>query len=143
MDNLEFYQNMHNYTKPIDSAVSFIKKIKKMNIKTGVVTSDSVESTNLTLKHFNWENLFDVVLGRESTKENKESGAPARLALEKLNSNPQNTLIVGDAPMDYICAKNAQIEKVLLVSTGQIDVKELSLTSEFVINSLDMVEIIK
>ena len=46
----EFYKNIEQYTKPIPSAVDFIKKAHTNGIKLGVVTSDSAKSTNLTLK---------------------------------------------------------------------------------------------
>lgn len=136
-----FYENMSEYTKPIESAINFIRKIKAKGLKTGIVTSDAKESTLLTLKHFQWENLFDVVIGRESTKETKESGAPVKLALELLKSNPENTLMVGDAPMDFIAAKNGGVNQTILVSTGQIDENTLMQTSEFTTTSLDNIEI--
>ena len=69
---------MSKYTKPIDSAIEFIKKVHSLGIKNGIVTSDSKESTMLTLNHFNWTNLFEAVIGRESTPEHKESGIPAK-----------------------------------------------------------------
>ena len=134
--SLEFYKEMMNYTKPIEDAIEFIKKIKLKGRKTAVVTSDSVESTKLTIKNFGWVNLFDCTVGRESSQETKESGALARIALEKLGSNPLNTLMIGDAPMDYISAKNAGINNIILVSTGQIVEAELKKVSEKTISSL-------
>ena len=56
--NVIFYKNLPNYVKPINEAIEFIKNIRAMGIKTGIVTSDSIESTNLTIEHFSWENLF-------------------------------------------------------------------------------------
>ncbi len=133
----EFYKNLSEYTKPIPEAIEFIKKIKSLGVKTGIVTSDSIESTELTIKHFGWENLFDVAIGRESTKETKESGIPVKLALEKINSKAETSIMVGDAPMDYIAAKNAGVNRTILVATGQIEKDDLLKTSEFSLNSLD------
>ena len=137
-----FYKNMFNYTKPINSAINFIDKLHKKNIKLGIVTSDSIESTNLTLKHFSWEKYFDIAIGRESCPHTKESGKPAQLALEKLGANPKTTIMIGDAPMDYLCAKNSEIKKTILVATGQIEVADLFKTSPYTINSLDEIEIL-
>lgn len=120
-----FYKNIEKYTKPIPEAIKFIKELRKKGIKIGIVTSDSVKSTNLTLKQYNWENLFDVVIGRESSEHTKESGEPTKLALKLLNADPKTTLMIGDAPMDYVSAKNAGIENVILVATGQIDTTSL------------------
>ena len=134
--NTIFYKEMVKYTKPINSAVEFIKKLRKTDVKIGIVTSDSKESTELTLKHFDWENLFDIVIGRESTKETKESGIPVKLALEQMKACSENTIMIGDAPMDYIAAQNAGVEKTILVATGQIDKKDLLKTSDYVLDSL-------
>ena len=131
-----FYKNMEKYTKPIDDAIDFIKSIKKHNIKTGIVTSDSKESALLTIKHFGWENLFDVVIGRESTTETKESGVPVKMALEILNSTPETSIMIGDAPMDYIAAKNAGVERTILVASGQIPKNDLLKTSKYSLESL-------
>ena len=135
--NTIFYKEMVKYTKPINSAVEFIKKLRKTDVKIGIVTSDSKESTELTLKHFDWENLFDIVIGRESTKETKESGIPVKLALEQMKACSENTIMIGDAPMDYIAAQNAGVEKTILVATGQIDKKDLLKTSDYVLDSLE------
>lgn len=120
-----FYKDIEKYTKPIPEAIEFIKELRKKVIKIGIVTSDSVKSTNLTLKQYNWENLFDIVIGRESSEYTKESGEPTKLALKLLDANPKTTLMIGDAPMDYISAKNAGIENVILVATGQIEATSL------------------
>lgn len=140
--NTIFYKEMEKYTKPIDSAIEFIKKVHQLGIKCGIVTSDSKESTLLTLKHFDWNNLFDIVIGRESTPEHKESGVPAKMALTEINANPKTTIMIGDAPMDYLAAINAGIEKTILVATGQIEKEYLLETSKFSIDSLDEITIL-
>lgn len=137
-----FYKNINEYTKPIESAVNFIKLLHAKGVKLGIVTSDSVVSTELTLKHFGWEHLFDVVVGRESSPYTKESGEPTKLALKQLNANPQTTVMIGDAPMDYISAQNAGIEKTILVATGQLSIDELVCVSDFVTLDLEKVYVI-
>ena len=49
--------------------------------------------------------------------------------------------MIGDTPMDFECAKNAQIEKTILVSTGQIDKKGLLKTCPCVVDCLSEIEI--
>ena len=139
--NAIFYKDMQKYTKPIDSAIDFVKKVREKGCKTGVVTSDSKESTLLTLKQFGWESFFDVVVGRECSKHTKESGALTNIALSQLCANPKTTVMVGDAPMDYISAKNAAVEKVLLVATGQIGLSELAKITECVVDNLSSIEV--
>ena len=136
-----FYKDMFKYTKPINEAIEFIKKLKEYNIKTAIVTSDSVESTRLTLEHFKWNDLFDTYVGRESSKQTKESGALTYIALNNLNSKPEATVMIGDAPMDFLSAKNAGVEKTILVPTGQIVLEDLKTISNFTVESLDKIKI--
>lgn len=138
----DFYKNMNEYTKPLSDAIEFIKKIKELNIKTAIVTADSIVSTEKTIKQFGWKNLFDIVVGRESSIQGKESGVPAKLAIDKLNAKPKTTIMIGDAPTDYICAKNAGIEKTILVATGQVEKEELKKFSNYTVKTLADIEII-
>ena len=137
----KFYKNMSEYTKPIKEAIDFIKELYQAGVKLGIVTSDSIESTKLTLKHYGWEKYFDVVIGRESSEFTKESGEPTKLALKTLNATPKTTIMIGDAPMDYVSAKNAEVNITILVATGQIKKEELETTSPFVVNSLSEIKI--
>lgn len=137
-----FYREMVKYTKPIASAILFIEKLRKSGVKIGIVTSDSKESTLLTLKHFQWEGLFDIVVGRESTVETKESGIPVKLALKLLGADAKTAIMVGDTPMDYQAAKNGGIENTILVATGQIDKEELLKFSPYSLASLADIDII-
>ena len=138
----EFYKNINDYIKPIESAINLIKELKANNIKLGLITADSIESTTLTLKRLNLENVFDIVFARESCTDTKESGLPAKLALKELNSKPENTIMIGDTPSDNLCAKNAEIEKTILVATGQMDKKELSKSSKYTVNDLKEISIL-
>ena len=137
----EFYKNMQEYTKPIEEAINFIKTLHQMGVKLGIVTSDSVESTELTLKHLDWEKYFDVIIGRESSEFTKESGEPTKLALTALEAKPETTIMIGDAPVDYISAKNAGINMTILVASGQIKKEELIKTSPYVVNTLSEINI--
>ena len=136
-----FYNDIEKYILPIETSIEFIKKLRSLGIKTAIITSDSIESTELTLKLYQWENLFDIVIGRETTTTPKESGDGTKLALTELGSNPDTTVMIGDAPMDYISAKNAGINRTILVATGQILEDELKKTSNFTVPSLDKIQI--
>lgn len=136
-----FYKNMFEYTETIESAINFIKKLYNKNIKLGIVTSDSIISTKKTLKYFNLEYLFDVIVGREASQETKESGIPTTLAIKELNIPIKNIIMVGDAPMDVISAQNAGIEQTILVASGQIPIETLKKHSSYTIDNLENIEI--
>lgn len=138
----DFNKAIKDYIKLIPEAIEFIKKIKKTGLKTGIITSDSIISTNLTLDLFGLNKYFDVVVARETTNFTKESGEPTKFALNYLNSNPETSLMIGDAPTDCFSAQNAGVKNVILVATGQEKLDELYKCNRFVLNSLNEVEII-
>ena len=127
---------MVQYIKPIDSATDFIKKIHTKGVKLGIVTSDSVESTHIAIKHLGLESFFDVVIGRESSSFTKESGEPTKIAIDTLGATLETTLMIGDTAMDYISAQNAGLSKVILVATGQVIEDDLKNTCSNTVLSL-------
>ncbi len=137
----EFYKDMYQYVKPIDDAIEFAKTLCSRGLRLGIVTSDSVESTHLTLEKFGWENLFDVVVGRESSAQTKECGALTMIALTQLGANAETTVMIGDAPMDYWGAKNAGVKRTILVATGQLQPGDLQEYSPYVLSSLKEISI--
>ena len=131
-----FYQNLEEYVKPINSAIEFAKKLKQKGIKLGIVTADSIVSTHRGLEFLGIQDIFAVVVARETYPERKETGKPTQFALQKLNSNPQNSIMIGDTPIDFESAKKAGIEKTILVATGQLTKNELCKISPYSLNSL-------
>lgn len=130
-------ENIYNFLYPIESAINFIKKVRNYGIKTGIVTADSVKTTQLTIDYFQWNTLFDVIIGRESSNFTKETGIPCQIALKKLNAINQSTLIIGDTFIDYLSAKKAEIDNVILVATGQTSIEELKSLTSYSIKTLD------
>ncbi len=136
-----FNKNFEKQVKPINEAIELAKKLKENNIKLAIVTADSIISTNRSLDYLGIKNLFDVIVARESHTERKETGKPTQFALDILNSKPENTIMIGDTPIDQQSAQKAGIEKTILVATGQLSKEELKNYSPFCINSLSEIEI--
>lgn len=132
-----FYQNLEAQVKPISQAIEFAKKLKEKGVKLGIVTADSIVSTNRGLECLGILDLFDVIVARESHPERKETGKPTKFALEMLNSKPENSIMIGDTPIDYESAKKAGIDKTILVATGQLNIDDLQKISPYSLNSLD------
>ena len=100
-------------------------KLKSVEIKLAVVTSDMHANTDAILKHLGLEKYFDLVIGKDDCSKAKKTGEPAKIALKKLNVKAENTISVGDAEMDYLMAKNAGLKGSILVATGQTPLEEL------------------
>ena len=101
-----------------------------------VVTSDVYKNTIAILEHLNLSKYFSLVIGKDNCTKAKKTGEPALIAIEKLGANPNKTVSVGDADMDYLMAKNAGLKGSILVATGQIKIEELSKNTNTVVNNL-------
>ena len=137
----EFSENIEKYVQSLEYSEEFIKELKKRGVKLAVVTSDTYEHTLKTLKILGLENEFECVIGKDSCKEEKRSGKPALLALEKLGETIDNTIVIGDALMDFEMGKNANLKGAILVATGQTDIEDLKKCTDCVVNNLSEVKI--
>ena len=61
------------------------------------------------------------------------------LALDKLAIKPQNAIVIGDAPMDALMAKNSSMQGSILVQTGQTSLEELTKYATVVCENLDYI----
>ena len=120
-----FLPDIYNYVKIIEDAKILFDKLKSVEIKLAVVTSDMHANTDAILKHLGLEKYFDLVIGKDDCSKAKKTGEPAKIALKKLNVKAENTISVGDAEMDYLMAKNAGLKGSILVATGQTPLEEL------------------
>lgn len=137
----EFLPDIYNYVKMIDDAKILFDKLKSVEIKLAVVTSDMHANTDAILKHLGLEKYFDLVIGKDDCSKAKKTGEPAKIALKKLNVKAENTISVGDAEMDYLMAKNAGLKGSILVATGQTPLEELLNYTPTSVESLKEVQV--
>lgn len=116
----KFLDEIYDYVKPIKEAEILFKRLKEKGVQLAVVTSDMKANTEAILEKTNLSQYFDLVIGKDSCTKAKKTGEPALVALKILNADPETTISVGDAPMDFEMAKNANLKGSILVSTGQI-----------------------
>lgn len=137
----EFGKDAHNYVKPIDSACNFIKKLSNKKVKLALITSDSTRNANIVLETLDLKNSFDLIVGGDSDHGSKKSGGPAVFACKELNISPNKTIALGDAEMDFLMAKNANLLSGILLATGQIPLETLKKYTSFSFESLNEISI--
>ena len=137
----EFMSQMEKYVDFIEYSEEFIKNLKSKGAKLAVVTSDSYSHTLEILKILKIDDCFECVIGKDSCEYEKKTGKPALLAIEKLQANPESTIVIGDAPMDAMMAENAKLRGSILVSTGQVDLEDLQKFSKYTVKNLSEVKI--
>ena len=106
--------HFHEYLRPFPGMPQLLQALQTRGIKMGVVTSRIADTTKAGLAQFGLESYFDCVITADDTDKHKPDPEPLLLAMERLGSKPEETLMVGDSIFDLQCAKNAGVDSVLV-----------------------------
>lgn len=74
-----------------------IKNLKKLGLKLGLVTLQGVKPATIVLRKLNIIDFLDIIVTREKSIYRVEQ---LKIALKKLNVEPEETLFVGDTAWD-------------------------------------------
>jgi pyrophosphatase PpaX len=84
-----------------------IETLKKKGYKLAIVTTKREDVAFKGLRLMKLDSFFDVMIAYDHVKKVKPDPEPIFLALEKLGSKPEETLMVGDNFHDVLAGKNA------------------------------------
>jgi phosphoglycolate phosphatase len=129
-------EKIDDHIKLIPSALPLFDALQKKNIKLAVVTTDAVKNTELTLEKLGLKSYFLEIVGRESCAESKSSGKPAIIALARMGARPEDSICIGDAPMDMQMTRKSKCKASIGVTTGQLSADQLGEFTPYVVNSL-------
>lgn len=82
----------------------------KGKVKLGLISSKRKIPLLEWVKKEKLESVFDVIIGKEDTLLNKPNAEPLKKAMQLAKVLPSETLYVGDARYDVMCAKNAEVD---------------------------------
>ena len=118
-------------------------KLAKSFSKTCAVTTKLGQRSIGLLKHLGIWEYFDDIVGFDDVSKPKPDKEPIMLAMNKLNSNKDETWMIGDTSMDMQSANNADISGISVLSGYQSE-EELRVWSDIITkDSLEAVLFIK
>lgn len=91
----------------------------------GIVTTKTGSYSKILMEYFDLMHYFNVLIGREDVENPKPHAQPILRALEALGHDSQDVWMLGDTKLDLLCAKNANVNSVAVL-TGYDDVETLS-----------------
>jgi beta-phosphoglucomutase len=98
MKNECFLINVKNADKLLRPEVkNLLDEVSQSELSLGLVTSSEKSVCESLLKKFKIHNLFDVILTREDTSENKPHPMPYLEAMKFLSLSPTKTLVFEDS----------------------------------------------
>lgn len=118
-DAIEIYRNWQeqNFGKKITvfpGMTELLASLKAEGYKIGLITSRMSHTTHEGLRHYNLDQYFDAVVAFEDAAKPKPDPDPVLIGLEKLDSVPEKSIMLGDSMFDILCAKNAGTVSVLV-----------------------------
>lgn len=118
---LNFYQTCYQENhlkklKPITYTENMLTLLQKQKIKMGVVSNKGHKNLAIEVEHLRWGRFFDVVLGAGEAMRDKPEADPLNLAMTRIDRSlePEHCLYVGDSETDLLCARNANMQAILI-----------------------------
>ncbi len=90
---------------PVEGLTDLLEYLKKMGIKTAIVTRNCREATEVALNFY--LTFFDLIITREDTKFPKPAPEPILLALKHFGIAPSEAMVVGDYDYDIEAGRRA------------------------------------
>ena len=124
-----------------DSVYETLQFLCEKDYKLGIATSRLKDSTINALEQFNITHFFKCVITADDVVNPKPHSEPIQKAMALLDSKAEETMYVGDAGIDMICARNAGVIPALvgwhsnsMDLAREYDVKHLLLTMKDLIS---------
>lgn len=109
--------------------------LKNQGIKIGIVTSKNRRASMHCLDVLKLNDYFDVIVTFDDVKECKPSPDGLLKACADFSLNPQECLYVGDANTDYLAAKNAKMD-FMMVTWGPRKISK-DISPKYFLDSFD------
>lgn len=97
-----------------DSVYETLEYLHEKGYKLGIVTSRLKDSTLKALEQFDLARFFKCVITADDVINPKPHKEPLQKAMNLLKSKAEETIYVGDAGIDIMCAKNAHVTPALV-----------------------------
>jgi putative hydrolase of the HAD superfamily len=108
-----YWKTKNNFLKPYPNIKPTLKELKKRKIKLAIVSDAPKVKAYQRLLAMNIEKYFDFVIGFEDTGKKKKDELPLKMAIEKLELDSKEIMMVGDSiKRDVLPAKKLDLISV-------------------------------
>ncbi|WP_339254180.1 pyrophosphatase PpaX [Sporosarcina sp. FSL W8-0480] len=103
------YANHDLLATEFDGVSETLRKLKSNGFKMAIVSTKRNNMIMKGLELISAKDVFDTVIGLDDVQNAKPDPEPILLAMERLNSTPEETLMIGDNSHDIHGGKNAGV----------------------------------
>jgi HAD superfamily hydrolase (TIGR01509 family) len=134
-----FREKAKGKIKPFSGVTKLLDSIKKGAFKLALVSSAPRENIDFVTGELNLEGCFSCIVSGHEVAESKPSPQMYLLAAEKLMAEPNDCIVIEDAPLGVKAAKAAGMRCLAVTNTHpKQDLKE----ADKVVGSLEEVDLI-
>ena len=101
--------NHDAFATEFDGVSETLRQLKSEGYKMAIVSTKRNSMIMKGLRLMSAEDLFDTVIGLDDVQHAKPHPEPLLLAMERLNSTPEESIMIGDNIHDIIGGKNAGV----------------------------------
>ena len=112
---MDAFARIRGELKPLPKAVEVVSKVRESDMKVAMETGTSRH--NIDAWFGKREGLFDAIVAAEGSPKAKPDPEPYLLAAEKLGVEPENCVVVENAPLGVEAAKAAGMRCIAITST--------------------------
>lgn len=124
--------------EPTKGVIRFLNDLKANNIKMGIGTAAMEFKANAILEELGVKNFFYVLVCAEKVKKGKPNPETYLKVAEELNLEPEECVVIEDAPNGIAAAKNGNIKCIAITTTHEES--ELR-QADKIINSFDELDV--
>ena len=119
----------------IEGAADSLKRLRDAEMKVGILTRSCRKYTDEVLKATGLSALVDEVAARDDCTNPKPDPTQVYQLMQKMNVKPDETIMVGDHPVDSLCARNSGV-RFVGVLTGSWGAEQIAQLGSTVIPSV-------
>uniref|UniRef100_A0A7V2ZJ46 phosphoglycolate phosphatase n=1 Tax=Ignavibacterium album TaxID=591197 RepID=A0A7V2ZJ46_9BACT len=136
-DYYEYYHQNHQIAQLYDGIKELLIDLKKCGVILGIFTGKGRTSSLITLNFLGIRELFDMIVTGDDVKNHKPSPEGIIKFLQTFNLNPDEVLMIGDAPSDIKAAREAGVRIASVVWDSYSAEKVRELNKETVFETVD------
>jgi phosphoglycolate phosphatase len=130
-----YNRHLTQLTELLPGALVAIRQLRAAGVKLGIVTNKPQAATREVLLHFGLFEEFGAIIGGDAVSRKKPAPEPLFLALEQLEVEVADAVMVGDSTTDVEAARNASLPAIVIRGGySKVPVEELG--ADVVLDSL-------
>ncbi|MHA2101761.1 MAG: HAD family hydrolase, partial [Candidatus Kariarchaeaceae archaeon] len=104
---------------PFDETETVIRNLHNRGYELALVTTASRKTIEIAKSQFSFFDLFNPVITRDEVKSTKPDPEPLLLACNLLNKTPDQTVMIGDFPLDIQAGKSAGTKTIAVLGPNE------------------------